>query len=65
MYRAPLPLQRHSQLREEFLSLLDERRDLDPESRAYQTKSTEIDQVLASVWQLGTIYLTSPVTQSH
>jgi hypothetical protein len=56
MYRATLPRQRHDQLRAEFLCLTNQRMDLAPGSSAYQTKSTEIDQVLASVWLLGTIY---------
>jgi hypothetical protein len=60
MFRAPLPQQRHTQLREEFFSLTNQRKDLDPGSPAYLTKTTEIDQVLASVWQLGTIYLLTP-----
>jgi len=42
------------------MSLINQRKDLSPDSVAYQTKSTEIDQVLASVWLLGTIYQLSP-----
>jgi hypothetical protein len=60
MYRATLPRQRHDQLREEFLCLTNQRMDLAPGSPAYEAKSTEIDQVLASVWLLGTIYQPGP-----
>jgi hypothetical protein len=60
VFRATLPHQRHTQLREAFLALTNQRLDLAPGSVAYQTKCTEIDQVLASVWLLGTIYQLSP-----
>jgi hypothetical protein len=56
MFHSTLPRQRHSQLREEFISLTKQRRDLPPGSTAYLSKSSEIDAVLASVWRLGTIY---------
>lgn len=54
--RAPTPGQAHYQLRNEFIALTNQRKDLDPASTAYATKSALIDRVLARVWALGTIY---------
>ncbi len=56
---APLrqqPAQRHAQLRDDFIKLTNERLDMVPDSREYEAQSTRIDQVLASVWMLGTVY---------
>jgi hypothetical protein len=58
--RQPLPAQRHQQLKEEFLALTRQRLDLAPDTAAYAQKTTQIDQVLASVWALGTIYTRTP-----
>lgn len=58
--RPSLPDQRHAQLRADFLRLTSERLDMIAGSRDYAAKTTEIDQVLASVWRLGTIYSQSP-----
>lgn len=54
MWRSPVSV-RHEQFRTDWLKMWQQRADLPPDTYEYESLTTAMDQILASVFLLGTI----------